>query len=125
MPAPSSTSPRTSPPWSACAASDSEQVPERLRAKHLDFRILDTTAADNPNLAYVIDDAARTILRWREQGETVLLHCVAAHSRTPTVAARYSALRGHPRDQALREICAALPDAMPNPHLVAALNSLD
>ena len=99
--------------------------PRAAAGKHLAFRILDTTAADNPNLAYVIDDAARAILRWRQQGETVLLHCVAAHSRTPTVAARYSVLRGHPRDQALQEICAALPNAMPNPHLVAALSSLD
>ena len=102
-----------------------EQVPERLRGKHLAFRILDTKADDNPNLAYVIDDAARAIVRWRQQGETVLLHCVAAHSRTPTVAARYSVLRGHPLEQALQEICASLPNAMPNPHLVAALRSLD
>ena len=90
----------------------------------MEFRLLDTTAADNPNLEYVIDDAARTILRWRQDGETVLLHCVAAHSRTPTVAARYGALIGHPQHRALQEVCAALPDANPNPHLVTALNRL-
>lgn len=102
----------------------SRQVPARLRGKHVEFRILDTTAADNPNLEYVIDDAARTILQWRQDGETVLLHCVAAHSRTPTVAARYAALLGYPQDRALREVCAALPDANPNPQLVTALNRL-
>ena len=101
-----------------------EQVPARLRGMHVEFRLLDTTAADNPNLEYVIDDAARTILRWRQDGETVLLHCVAAHSRTPTVAARYGALIGHPQHRALQEVCAALPDANPNPHLVTALNRL-
>ncbi|MFW5471621.1 ADP-ribosylglycohydrolase family protein [Knoellia sp. CPCC 206435] len=101
-----------------------EQLPTRLRGKHVQFRILDTTASDNPNLEHVIDDAARTILRWRAQGETVLLHCVAAHSRTPTVAARYAVLLGRPLDSALHDVCAVLPDADPNPVLVAALHRL-
>lgn len=100
------------------------QVPARLRGKHAEFRLLDTTAADNPNLEYVIDDAARTILRWREEGETVLLHCVAGHSRTPVVAARYATLLGHPQDRALEEVCAILPDAIPNPALVTAFHRL-
>lgn len=101
-----------------------EQVSMRLRDRHIEFRILDTTAADNPNLEYVIDDAARTVLRLRRDDETVLLHCVAARSRTPTVAARYAVLLGHSGDEALRQVCAALPNAVPNPDLIAALRRL-
>lgn len=101
-----------------------EQVPVHLLDRQIEFRILDTTAADNPNLEYVIDDAARTVLRLRRDGETVLLHCVAAHSRTPTVAVRYAVLLGHSGDEALRQVCAALPNAVPNPDLVAALRRL-
>ena len=50
---------------------------------------------DNPNLDYVLVDAARTVARLRDEGKVVLLHCVAAYSRTPTVAAAYAmAARG-------------------------------
>lgn len=98
------------------------QVPAGLTS--VDFRLIDTSEADNPNLDFVIDDAARTVARLRDAGHVVLLHCVAAHSRTPTVAARYAALRGTPADEALAEICRALPAASPNPVLVAALHRL-
>ena len=98
------------------------QVPAGLR--HIEFRLLDTDAADNPNLEFVIDDAARTVQRWRDEGETVLLHCVASQSRTPTVAARYAVRRGVPLDRALREVCAALPAARPKRHLREALREL-
>jgi ADP-ribosyl-[dinitrogen reductase] hydrolase len=99
------------------------QVPPHVT--HADFRLLDTTTADNPNLEYVIDDAAHTVARLRDAGETVLLHCVAAQSRTPTVGARYAVLRGVEVETALREVCAALPSAQPNSALVAALRVLD
>lgn len=62
---------------------------------HIEIRLIDSEdPADNPNLAFVIDDAARAVAALRDEGRTVLLHCVAAHARTPTVAARYAALRG-------------------------------
>jgi ADP-ribosylglycohydrolase len=101
-----------------------EQVPAGVRDRSLTFRLLDTTEADNPNLEYVIDQAARTIGRLRDEGETVLLHCVAAHSRTPTVAARYAVLRGHPLEEALGAVCAALPGAAPNPAMLVGLRRL-
>lgn len=41
--------------------------------------------ASNPNLDYVIDDAVRTIAAVSAEGQVVLVHCVAAHSRTPIV----------------------------------------
>ncbi|WP_148571882.1 ADP-ribosylglycohydrolase family protein [Nocardioides caldifontis] len=101
-----------------------EHVPGSVT--HIDFRLVDSTAADNPNLAYVIDDAARTVQALRDEGHTVLLHCVAGQSRTPTVAARYSMLRaGVSADEALDKVCAALPDPRPNEVLVRALRKLD
>ncbi|MER5480853.1 ADP-ribosylglycohydrolase family protein [Streptomyces sp. NPDC002734] len=47
---------------------------------------------ENANLHYVLDQAARQVLRLREEGKRVLLHCLAGQSRTPAVAALYSCL---------------------------------
>jgi ADP-ribosylglycohydrolase len=47
---------------------------------------------DNANLHYVVDQAAREMLRLRQEGKRVLLHCHAGQSRTPAVAAVYSHL---------------------------------
>ena len=58
-------------------------------------------------------------------GRTVLLHCVAAQSRTPSVAAAY-AIRHLGREPvaALHEVCAVLPDARPNRALAAAVRRM-
>lgn len=47
---------------------------------------------ENANLHYVLDQAARQVVRLRQKGKRVLLHCVAGQSRTPAVAAIYSYL---------------------------------
>ena len=101
-----------------------DQVPESLRADQVEFRILDTVAEDNPNLAFALDDAARTVVRMRDEGKTVLLHCVAAQSRTPSVAIRYSMLRGVPFQDAFDDVHRALPGSSPRPHFVEALKQL-
>jgi protein-tyrosine phosphatase len=101
------------------------QVPEELRRGHLDFRILDTVAEDNPNLAFALDDAARTVARLREEGRTVLLHCVAAQSRTPSVAIRYSMLKGRSFEEALADVQRALPGCAPRPHFLQALRAFE
>ncbi len=98
------------------------QVP--ASAEHVVFRLIDTTAEDNPNLGFVLDDVARTVAELRTQGRVVYLHCVAAQSRTPTTAAAYSTLLGHEPLVALQEICAVLPDPRPNPALVRSLSKL-
>ena len=55
----------------------------------------------------------------------MFLHCVAAQSRTPTVAALYGArLRNVSADEALRDITAVLPRAYPNSALRATLRRL-
>lgn len=102
----------------------SGQVPERLRTDQVDFRILDTVAEDNPNLAFALDDAARTVARLRDDGRSVLLHCVAAQSRTPSVAIRYSMVRGVPFEQAYADVRRALPGSSPRRHFIEALKAL-
>lgn len=57
----------------------------------------------------------------RAEGKTVLIHCVQAQSRTPTVAALHSIGMGVPAAEALADVCAALPDAAPNAAFHAAL----
>lgn len=101
----------------------SEQVPSGL--EHVPFRLLDAPdAASNPNLDFVLADAARTVAALRDEGQVVLLHCAAARSRTPSVAAAYSMLRGVPRDTAVADVQRALPTSNPNPAFVAALKRL-
>jgi hypothetical protein len=99
------------------------QIDERL--EHLNFRIMDDADPEqNPNLDFALLDAARAIAALRDEGKTVLLHCVAAHSRTPTVAIVYAMLRGIPLDEASRTICASLPAARPNLGFQKALKRL-
>ncbi|MFF3561421.1 ADP-ribosylglycohydrolase family protein [Streptomyces sp. NPDC002574] len=60
---------------------------------------------DNANLHYVVDQAARQVLRLRQEGKRVLLHCFAGQSRTPAVAAVYSHLsQGLDAESALRDL---------------------
>lgn len=87
-------------------------------------RLHDTVPGDNPNLDFVVDDAARTVLRHRDAGREVYLHCVAGQSRTPTVAARVAVLDGHDVDEALPAVKAVLPGAHPQRFLVDALRRL-
>jgi len=88
--------------------------------------LIDTSdPAANPNLDFVLADTAETIHSLRREGRTVLLHCVAAQSRTPTVAAVYAARHlGIDPALALDQITAALPNAHPNAAFRAALSSL-
>ncbi|MGW1541374.1 ADP-ribosylglycohydrolase family protein [Streptomyces sp. NPDC002309] len=64
---------------------------------------------DNANLHYVVDQAAREVLRLRQEGKRVLLHCYAGQSRTPAVAAVYSHLAvGTDPKAALQDLRTAL-----------------
>ena len=91
----------------------SEQVPAGL--VHVPFRLIDKAAPEaNPNLEFVITDAARTVAALREEGHQVLIHCVAAQSRTPTVGIAYAMIGGVDLDTARKGVCGALPNACPN-----------
>ena len=68
--------------------------------EQIDVRLIDDVGPDaNPNLDFVLTDTVRLIEQLRNEGRTVLVHCVAAQSRTPTVAALYGARRQGARHQ--------------------------
>lgn len=91
------------------------------------IRLIDSSRAEkNPNLGFVLRDAVDVVRELRAEGRTVYLHCVQAHSRTPTVAALYGARRaGITPGQASDEVCAALPDARPNPAFDSYVRTFD
>jgi ADP-ribosyl-[dinitrogen reductase] hydrolase len=93
---------------------------------HVEVRLIDRPEPEeNPNLDYVLTDTVKVIEQLRREGRTVYLHCVAAHSRTPTVAALYGArLRNVSAQQALRDVSAVLPDAYPNSGFRKALQRI-
>lgn len=73
----------------------------------------------------MLTDTVRLIEQLRDEGRTVLLHCAACQSRTPTVAALYGARRqGISGVLALQEITAVLRDAWPNPDFGEAIARL-
>ncbi|MCX5216215.1 ADP-ribosylglycohydrolase family protein [Kitasatospora sp. NBC_00240] len=76
--------------------------------EHVRVWLVDKPGA-NANLHFVLDQAARELLRLRLDGRRVLLHCVAGRSRTPAVAALYSYLfTGTAPKAALRDVHNAL-----------------
>lgn len=77
--------------------------------RHVEIWLIDSDFPDdNSSLAWTLTDAARTIARLRAEGARVLLHCVAAHHRTPSVALAYSRLLGVPAGEAAQRIVRTL-----------------
>lgn len=68
----------------------------------------DDDPATHQHLRWALDDAARAVKELREEGRRVLLHCVAAHHRTPSVALRYAVLLGADIDEAAGQISTTL-----------------
>jgi len=94
--------------------------------KHVKFRLIDRPESEqNPNLEFVLTDAAKTVAALRAEGHVVLLHCVAAQSRTPSVAIAYAMQLGIDRTVASDAVCSALPRANLNPGFAAALKRLE
>lgn len=57
---------------------------------HVEVRLIDRPERDeNPHLDFVLRDTVRLVEQLRREGRTVLVHCVGAYSRTPTVGALY------------------------------------
>lgn len=93
---------------------------------HVEVWLVDSAdPAANPNLDFVLHQTATAVADLRAAGRTVLVHCVAAQSRTPTIAALHAAGLGIPGAQALADLRAVLPGAEPNPTFRAALARLD
>ncbi|MGU3499458.1 ADP-ribosylglycohydrolase family protein [Mycobacterium sp. C31M] len=106
---------------SLCRVADAD-VPVGM--PHVEVRLIDGADPDeNPHLDHVLRDTVATVKALRAQGRTVLLHCVEALSRTPTVAALYGAGTVG-MDESLRAVLAALPHADPNPAFRDALKRL-
>ena len=77
---------------------------------HVEARLIDSdNPLANPNLDFVLADTAALIDELRQEGHRVLVHCVAAQQRTPTVAAAYAVRRGATPDEARRMVAEALP----------------
>lgn len=88
-------------------------------------RLMDSDdPAANPNLEFALYDAADAVRGLRAEGKRVLLHCVAAEQRTPSVAVAYGVLLGHPLDEARRDVRAALRSARGSGRLWEAVSFL-
>jgi protein-tyrosine phosphatase len=98
---------------SLCRVADEDM---RDDMPHIEVRLIDQTDRDeNPHLDYVLLNTVRLVEELRREGRTVLVHCVAAYSRTPTLGSLYGArLRGVSVDEAVRDVTAILPGAYPN-----------
>ena len=112
---------------SLCRLGETEvPAPGVAASDHIEVWLIDDTdPAKNPNLDFVLTDAVAAVAALRDEGRTVLLHCVRAQSRTPAVAAVYGArLTGCTPTEALADIAAVLPHAHPKAALQAALERL-
>jgi ADP-ribosyl-[dinitrogen reductase] hydrolase len=95
-----------------------------MGVEQIDVRLIDQRGVNN-NLDFVLTDTVRLIEQLRNEGRTVLLHCVACQSRTPTVAALYGARnKGISGMLALQDVTSVLPDAWPNSDFGKAIRRL-
>jgi ADP-ribosyl-[dinitrogen reductase] hydrolase len=108
---------------SLCRVND-DDLPAGI--EQIDIRLVDIAEPEaNPNLDFVLTDTVRVIEQLRQEGRTVLLHCVACQSRTPTVAALYGARRkGISGELALQAVTDVVPDAWPNRDFREAIKRL-
>jgi ADP-ribosylglycohydrolase len=92
-------------------------------AEWVQVRLMDDDdPAENPNLDFVLHDTVTAVEELRAAGHVVLVHCVAACSRTPTIGALYAMRRtGAGPDEALAVMGRALPEADPAGAFRAAL----
>jgi ADP-ribosylglycohydrolase len=95
---------------------DAPKVPDWVEVRLID------RPDRNPNLDFILADTVTAMEQLRAAGRTVLLHCVQAQSRTPTVAALYGMRKtGAGPDEALATVRGVLPGASPIEDFRAAL----
>lgn len=101
---------------SLCQLGASEVSARIARADVAEVWLVDRAEPDaNVHLGFVLEEAADAVAALRAEGKHVYLHCVAAQSRTPAVAALYAARHlGVSATQALTDVVAVLPAASPN-----------
>ncbi|KPN19391.1 hypothetical protein AO716_06305 [Arthrobacter sp. Edens01] len=91
------------------------------------FWLVDSASPEsNAAAAHVLNEAAAAVELFRAEGRTVLVHCVRAESRTPSVAALYGArVAGGSALDASKRVLRALPRANPNPAFREVLAAQD
>lgn len=101
---------------SLCRLGTGQMPPHVAADKQVEVWLIDSPMPEeNPHLEFVARDTVDLIAGLREAGETVYVHCVQAHSRTPFIAALYAArVSGMPAAEALERVCGQLPSARPN-----------
>ena len=82
-------------------------------------------SAANENLEFMLYDAADAVRGLRAEGKRVLLHCVAAEQRTPSVAVAYGVLLGHPVEEARRDVPGGMASARGSGRVWDAVASID
>ncbi len=101
-----------------------EQVPP-AGVEHICYWLMDSELrSENPNLDFILDDAAKTVAALRGEGQVVLVHCVAAHRRTPTVGIAYALERGVGLAEATSAVRGVLPRVNPNSAFGEALGRI-
>jgi ADP-ribosylglycohydrolase len=112
---------------SLCRVSDADEEAILARTPHwLQVRLADDDdPAENQNLDFVLDDTVTAVEELRAGGHVVLVHCVAAYSRTPTIGALYAMRRtGVSPGVAIAAMDRALPEADPTDAFRFALERL-
>jgi ADP-ribosyl-[dinitrogen reductase] hydrolase len=101
---------------SLCPVGEREEKSILARTPHwLQVRLADDDdLAENQNLDFVLHDTVRAIEELRAAGHVVLVHCVAAYSRTPAIGALYAMRRAGLRPgAALAAMDRVLPETDP------------
>jgi ADP-ribosyl-[dinitrogen reductase] hydrolase len=93
---------------------------------HLQIMIVDDNGhEDNSNLAFTFNEIAQQIEGFMSEGKHVVVHCVQAHSRTPSALIAFCMNRfGWSYEESLESVKEAFPDAEPNNAFKSALQSL-
>ena len=93
-------------------------------AEVIEFWLIDEPGL-NLDTDAVLRDAAHTVAGLRQEGKKVVIHCVAAHNRTPASAIAYSILHKNIAfDQAWQEVRNALPNPQHNQEFFEVLKTL-
>ncbi len=101
----------------------SDDVPAGV--EHHSIGLIDSGAADNPNAVFLLADLADTIAAWVAEGRRPFVHCVAAESRTPTVAAAHLHRHGGLTAAAALDRVATELGGPKNAHLRSTIGELD
>jgi ADP-ribosyl-[dinitrogen reductase] hydrolase len=91
----------------------------------VELGLQDGGTSANANLEFTFHDLVRSMVRWRSERKTVLVHCVQNQHRTPAVGAAYLAEKaGLSGREAFKRVCAQLPGASVNAAFEEALELL-